>query len=278
MTHFIYLVQGQAKLVRNYLHLNDRDNADAIFLTYDKPIEEAIFFPNSTWAEGRNKLLEHALLKDRYRYYVFCDDDISFVRGGWGELESRLIELSPSIGVPIVPATSTKKRTLQRLTYQLFRANDQQLMAFHHDVVMDGIVLPYQTRFDDVHWWASCQIQEALTQNFYHKYAIQFNDIEISNDCSIRYPDTDEGREAFDTHVHIWLSRQFRSGHRTPSCSKTALPLILARTLLLMFFRSFLRGEPSHSVTEGDCREKLSNDSELLRQYLEYTEKHPSER
>lgn len=276
MTRFIYLVQGQANLVRTYLHLEDRENADAIFLTYDEPISEAIFFPNSTWAEGRNRLLEHALLKGRYDYYVFCDDDISFTAGGWSDFESRLTELRPSIGVPIVPATSIRKRSLRLLRYQLFRSNDQQLMAFHHDVVMDGIVLPYQTRFDDIHWWASCQIQEILTQNFYHKHAIQFNNIEISNDCSIRYPNTDQGRKEFETHVHKWLSKQFRNKYRVPSCSRTALPLILFRTLLLMLFRCVSDCERCHSVKQGDCKEQLSNNSELLRQYLEHVTRHLS--
>ena len=35
---FIYLVQGEADRVKNYLCLADRKQADALFLTYDKPV------------------------------------------------------------------------------------------------------------------------------------------------------------------------------------------------------------------------------------------------
>ena len=35
---FIYLVQGEADRVKNYLRLADRKQADALFLTYDKPV------------------------------------------------------------------------------------------------------------------------------------------------------------------------------------------------------------------------------------------------
>ena len=35
---FIYLVQGEADRVKNYLRLADRKQADVLFLTYDKPV------------------------------------------------------------------------------------------------------------------------------------------------------------------------------------------------------------------------------------------------
>jgi len=70
MKNFLYLIQGRSDLIKNYLNLVNRDNADAIFLTYDKQIDEAIFFPNSTWAQGRNKILEIALEKEDYLYYI----------------------------------------------------------------------------------------------------------------------------------------------------------------------------------------------------------------
>jgi len=88
MKDFIYLVQGKSELIRNYFHLLGNPNSEVIFLTYDRPIEEAIFFPNSTWAQGRNKLLETALSKGDYLYYIFCDDDINFIRGSWDTFEN----------------------------------------------------------------------------------------------------------------------------------------------------------------------------------------------
>jgi hypothetical protein len=50
---------------------------DLFFITFKTPNPNAIgFFPKSTWSDGRNALWEK--VKDKYDYYVFLDDDISF--------------------------------------------------------------------------------------------------------------------------------------------------------------------------------------------------------
>ncbi len=36
-----------------------------------------------------------------YRYFIFMDDDVEFVRGGYGDFESLLLQLRPAIGVPV---------------------------------------------------------------------------------------------------------------------------------------------------------------------------------
>jgi hypothetical protein len=50
MKDFVYLVQGQAELVRNYFPLRQRADVDVLLLTYDREIDEAIFLPQSSWA------------------------------------------------------------------------------------------------------------------------------------------------------------------------------------------------------------------------------------
>ena len=268
MKKFIYLVQGQSDLIRQYLHLADRDNADAVFLTYDKPISEALFRPDSTWAQGRNHLLEIALTRREYVYYIFCDDDLAFRQGGWDEFEEQLTAHAPAIAVPLF-LRKTRRTRLKWLRYQAFLINDEQLMAFHHEVVSDGIVLPYQDQFDDMHWWASCEIQEILIQNFYRSGSIQFNDIRVSNECKLRYPNPDAGRNAFKKHIRDWLSEQFVGGYKDISKEVGAyLPVVLWRTFGFAFRRSNEGGGPGYSVSERDVRHKLSPDSELLKQYL----------
>jgi hypothetical protein len=50
---------------------------DLYFITFKMPNPNAAaFVPQSTWSDGRNKLWE--LLKDKYDYYVFMDDDLQF--------------------------------------------------------------------------------------------------------------------------------------------------------------------------------------------------------
>lgn len=268
MKNFIYLVQGQSELVKNYLHLADRDSADAIFLTYDKPIEEALFFPNSTWAQGRNKMLEIALKKD-YLYYIFCDDDIAFKKGGWGEFEENLMVLKPAIAVPVF-LFKTKRTPLRWLKYHSFLFNDEQMIAFHNEVVRDGIVLPYQNQFDDIHWWASCEIQQILIQNFYFSDSIQLNKIHISNECRLRYPNPDTGRNVFEKHIRDWLAKQFIGSYKDISMSvKRSLLIILWRTFSFSIRHYRHLRASSYSVSEKAIKNTLSNDSEILKQYLE---------
>lgn len=277
MKSFIYLVQGRSDLVINYLHLANRENADAIFLTYDKPIEEAIFFPDSSWAQGRNKMLESVLSRGDYTYYIFCDDDIAFTKGGWGEFEEHLMALNPSIAVPVFP--KTKKTPLKWLKYQSFLVNDEQMMAFHHEVVRDGIVLPYQDQFDDIHWWASCRIQEILIQNFYFTGSIQFNNTQVSNECHLRYPNSESRRNMFRKKIRDWLAKQFIGGYRdiAPAVKGSQL-LILWRTFCFAFrrYRPFIAS--SYSVGEIAIRNVLLNDSEILKQYLQHLSKRSSPR
>ena len=55
MKNFIYLVQGKSDLVRNYFHLAERPETDAVFLTYDKEIENAIFFSGFDMVGGQEQ-------------------------------------------------------------------------------------------------------------------------------------------------------------------------------------------------------------------------------
>lgn len=269
MKNFIYLVQGQSELVKDYLHLADRDDADAIFLTYDKPIKEALFFPNSTWAQGRNKMLETVLTQEDYLYYIFCDDDIAFKKGGWDEFEENLMVHNPAIAVPVF-LFKTKKTPLRWLKYHSFLFNDEQMIAFHNEVVMDGIVLPYQNQFHDIHWWASCEIQEILIQNFYSSDSIQLNRIHITNECRLRYPNPDTGRIMFKKHIRDWLTKQFIGSYKDISMSvKKSFLVILWRTFSysIRHYRNF--SSSSYSVSESVIKKTLSNNSEILKQYLE---------
>ena len=267
MKDFIYLVQGQSDRVKNYLHLAARKQADALFLTYDRPLEgkKALFLPQSSWAEGRNRLLELARQRGTYSYYIFCDDDISFIRGDWDEFEAHLLALKPAIGVPVVP--KTVNRTLDWLEHQVFLLNDEQLMAFHHEVIADALVLPYQLRFDDIHWWITCEIQEALIQRFYPRGAVQFNRIEITNDCQARYP-MPEGIMPRE-YACSWMREQFVA--ETAADMKDIRGPLRAKLVALKEYGRFLYGRSypaRYSVSEAAIKSDLREDSPLLAQYF----------
>jgi len=142
MKAFIYLVQGEAKYIRNYLILKKRKDVDALLLTYDQQIDDALFLPYSTWGEGRNYLLRKALESNRqYQYYIFLDDDVKFIQGSYVLFEKQLLKYSPAIAVPVfVPKTIKtimginnlfNKRFIPSRTYQICRHADAQFMAFH---------------------------------------------------------------------------------------------------------------------------------------------------
>ncbi len=271
MKNFIYLVQGESRLVQEYLPLANRNNADAIFLTYDEAIKEAFFFPNSTWAQGRNKLLEMARAKGEYLYYIFCDDDIAFQTGGWDEFENYLLALKPAIAVPVF-SSKTKDTPIKWLDFQTFLTNDEQLMAFHYEVVRDSIVLPYQNQFDDIHWWASCDIQEVLIQNFYFSSSIQLNKIEVLNECRLRYNDSKIKREASIERVNGWLSEQFIKEYKNTS-KLVIQQLVLWRTLCFFLGRYIFSNSSSYHVSEYSIKNILMPESEMLEQYLKHNSK-----
>ena len=264
---FIYLVQGQRELVSTFLHLADRPRADALFLTYDEPLEAegAIFFPNSTWAEGRNRLLEEARLKGTYRYYIYSDDDVEFETGSWHDFEDRLLAHTPAIGVPVVPKT---RDTTVPLPVQPFRLNDEQVMGLHHDVVEDNLIVPYQTRFDNVHWWASCQIQQILIQTFYHPGALQFNGISVRNECAGRYANPDEGRSIYKKTIRDWLDTQLVNGYRDIQLGTGKFRWRAWRRTLLHSLQAFGRQPvPAHRLPSSHVVEMLTPGSALLEQY-----------
>jgi len=264
---FIYLVQGQRELVSTFLHLADRPQTDALFLTYDEPldVDGAIFFPNSTWAEGRNRLLQEARLKGTYRYYIYSDDDVAFETGGWQDFEDGLLAHTPAIGVPVVPKT---RDTTVPLPVQPFRLNDEQVMGLHHDVVEDHLIVPYQTRFDEVHWWASCQIQEILIQTFYRHAAFQFNGIAVQNECAGRYANPDEGRTTYKKMLREWLDTQLVDGFRDIQIGTGKFRWRAWRRAVLHSLQTL--GRPpiaTHRLPSSRVEEMLAPGSALLEQY-----------
>lgn len=206
MLKFIYLIQGQAERISNYFHLNTRANSKAYYLTYDKEVGGCIFFPKSTWAEGRNRLLEE-IKNETYDYLIMLDDDVEFSEGSWNDFEKALLKYKPAIGVPLV---SKVKRSIitengEPWEIQNFMINDEQCIAFHSTVVKDRILLPYVTKYDDISWWATCEIQQLLIQTIYCNKAIQFNEIKVENLIHGRHDSTDK---SYKFLVREWLGNE----------------------------------------------------------------------
>ena len=259
------MVQGQKALVAQYLELQSRDSADALFLTYDEEMEGAFFYPESTWAQGRNRLLEEALKRDEYLYYIFCDDDIEFRQGAWSLFEEQLEKYIPAIGVPVFPRTKPNVLKFPKFSAQPFFINDEQLIAFHRDVVHDRIIVPYQTRFDALNWWASCEIQQILIQNFYSQGALQFNSIVIDNVCKERYSQQHESDKTFRDAVISWIGKQFVGTYKlTAHYHPPRLYQILWRFMVYKFRHAV--GMSTFRVSSETMKRKLLGGSDLYHQ------------
>ncbi len=215
MSKVIYLVQGQSKLIKNYFDLRNRINVESIFLTFDQQIDGALYYPDSTWGEGRNYLLEKALESyEHYQYYIFLDDDVTFLQGDYEIFEKQLVRYHPAVAVPVfVPKTRPtvmgfnswfNKQFIQIRTHQLCRFADAQFIAFHKDVIADKLVVPLQTHFDKVSWYATSSTQQLLMFNLYEKSILQFNSIKVKNECHRDYP-----KHEFKEIQKEWLNQQF---------------------------------------------------------------------
>ena len=77
--NFLYLIQTEDIIPNTYNWLKDKNK---IVLSYIKKTNDTdIFYPNSTWTTGRNKLFELILKKEsylnNYDYFIFLDSDLN---------------------------------------------------------------------------------------------------------------------------------------------------------------------------------------------------------
>ncbi|MBU3019372.1 hypothetical protein KO519_16955 [Paraglaciecola agarilytica] len=233
---FVYLVQGQADRIVGYFHLNERKNAYALFLSYDIRIDGALYFPDSTWAEGRNLLLEKA--KEKFNgvtYYIFVDDDTEFYLGNWSKLESELQQYKPLLAVPVFDRTAKKILPYPLFPIQRFSFHDEQLLAIDSKVIEEGIVTPYQTQFDDLHWWATCRLQQILIHHFYSKNAIQLNSVRVANLQHDRYLIKNHSDEHYREEVLQYCRLKY--GNSVKDIDKNISRFLLfIKTLRYIFF------------------------------------------
>ena len=184
----VYLIQGRLDIVKGLLQEMSL-GPNVFVLTWDKkfPINDLprnikeVFFPNSTWAEGRNKILEEALSAfPKAEYFVFLDDDVRFERLSMYSFEKQLLKYRPKIAVPLCDRI-IREMSYSRHSVERPIRHDQVMMAFHKSIFEEGIVLPIDTKFDKSSWWLTCEMNHYLIQKFYFQEILCFNEIVIRN-------------------------------------------------------------------------------------------------
>ena len=200
------MVQAEQSLPQSYQTCNSIDS-DIIYISWKKPTNDSIYYPNSTWTTGRNKLIEEAKkLPNKYLYYIFLDDDLSFKQGSFREFEKMLLEYKPAIGIPKC-WNHNKRENINMLAHTVYEF-DAAFNAFHQDVFFDDVLFPYITNFDEQSWWCSQTVLLChIAHQFYHRHILQFNNIQVINSINLRY--NSYGTHAFNIIENWLLNTQF---------------------------------------------------------------------
>jgi hypothetical protein len=184
--NFVYPIQAEEEMPP-YDGLSHEDN-DIILLTWKNRSRndcDSIYFPNSTWADGRNKLLRTSKQKGEYLYYIFMDDDCllsenseigcQYLTGNpFRTFEKFLLDWEPALGYPYYDWHYAENRPVN-LAYRF----DAIVHAFHRDAV--PALLPYCNYFDNQSWHFSQYFVILLSALIYNEYRIQCNSVSTTN-------------------------------------------------------------------------------------------------
>jgi len=190
---FAYLVQSRKHW--HFLHTLQSDNSDLYVLNFKTPLRymegvTSIYYPKSSWNEGRNKLYEIAKAKG-YEYYIFLDDDISLDYllnkkvNPFRYAEACLNYFQPA---SMVGNYDWHFKHLQKWEdpMQTILFYDACFHAMHHTVCEK--VLPYPTQWDKVSWYRSQYVICQRIGHYFPNSAINLNHLNVGNAMHDPYP------------------------------------------------------------------------------------------
>uniref|UniRef100_A0A6C0J651 Methyltransferase FkbM domain-containing protein n=1 Tax=viral metagenome TaxID=1070528 RepID=A0A6C0J651_9ZZZZ len=183
----LYLIQSIGRLPENYKKFIN--NKKYVLLSYKNNSEDTdIFFPNSTWTTGRNKLRDYALkMEEKYDYYIFLDEDIEFNNNNnFDNFEELLNIYRPYIGNPHLVGYGEYK-ILPNYNCSTTVWYDGICNAFSYEAFNCSLIFPYIDKFDADNWWMSQYIMIILC-SIYKKEVVVFKNLEINNIQHNSYP------------------------------------------------------------------------------------------
>jgi hypothetical protein len=212
MKKYCYLFQAREKIP-----LFDKlrtEESDCFVLYFRNNIENdnEFYFPNSSWSQGRNKLLEFAVSKNiDYEYYIFADDDINLqLKNGNGDSFSKLHELldvyKPAVSFADYwwhlkcndyPHTRKNEGIRVPICY------DACMNVFHKNAIK--VLLPYEDKFDKISWWWSQELLNHVSWDFYDNKLVQFNELLLVNGKSDPYPRDSDLRQLNTIFIEHYL-------------------------------------------------------------------------
>lgn len=200
------------------------DQSDAFCLTFKEPAD-GIYYPGSTWTQGRNRLFD-AIRNGGYEYAIFIDDDAELNHpDGFRRFESLIDEFHPALATPRYRWHLRDNTDLSRRVQGII-ASDAICFAFHRDTW--PALLPYWPQFDSESWWNSQHIMNRIAAVLYPGGTVQFNELEVINPRNGPYPR--EGRcVAADRMILEMLKPQWKHlarPHESPESFESPSPLL----------------------------------------------------
>eukprot|EP00906_Rhabdomonas_costata_P019145 RCo027897 len=178
--YFLYLFQTESTVPTPYLSLRS-PVSEFLCLTFASRHSDCpLYSPGSSWTMGRNQLWFAATKRvPRFLYYIFLDDDITFISGNFTTFQNGLLKYRPALAGPRYHGF--RRKTLSGAEAQTQHGLDAALLAFHVDVVFDGVLLPYFDGFDCTSWVLSQVLLTELQKLLYDGNAIQLNSCVVEN-------------------------------------------------------------------------------------------------
>jgi hypothetical protein len=204
---FVYLIQ--AAVGNPYPDLASDEDREVIVLNWKEPSKDrnTLFYPNSSWNEGRNRLFFEAKTREQQResdflYYIFMDEDcifevdqplarrlgLSIPDDPFKAFEAFLLKWEPAVGYPRYDWQYTQKDQEVNLGYNF----DALVNAFHRDAAKT--LLPYYTGFDAESWLYSQLLITHLCAMLYNEHRIQYNPVRAEN----------RNRRSYDIRKKYW--------------------------------------------------------------------------
>ncbi len=182
---FLYLAQVEGELPR-HLRTLESDDSDVRFLSWKTRSTDprAVFYPHSSWTEGRNRLYKEITGTD-YEYSIFVDDDVEMYarpgRGGngWRAFEAFLLDYEPAVGVARYMWQLQGGGLDVTQPVQGIRFFDALVNAFHREAV--HTLLPYCDLLDRYSECYSQSLLCSLAADLYPGHVLQSNGVEVMN-------------------------------------------------------------------------------------------------
>ena len=188
---FLYLFQVEQDLPPALEQAAGADG-DIVFLSWRARSTDprSIYYPSSSWTQGRNRLLKEVLGRE-YLYVIFADDDITLEltslgaaaagprANPWRVFEEFLRSHEPAVGCCAYDWHLTGGWFDPTQDCQTLRFFDAILNAFHRETL--DVLLPYYDLLDEKSECYSQNLLCSLASDLYPGHVMQTNRIRVTN-------------------------------------------------------------------------------------------------